>query len=137
VVLIWGPSALLGRRAPGFRARSISWPEYFQPITVFLMCSARSCSLLLLMFQRTRWACWKSAAHAGPGLGGALGVNQSGFHQRVRARVFLSPRARGALQIPRDAVHHALDLAHHRRRVSVVVIVRAWQHQRRFCHGGL
>src|SRR5712675_826326 len=78
VVLIWGPSDLLGRRAPGFRGAVDFFGQNIPTYDLFLI-----------------------------GLGPvALGV-------------FLAALG-GGLQIPRDAVHHALDL---RIIVDVFVVV--------------
>ncbi len=91
VVLIWGPSDLLGRRAPGFRGAVDFFGQNIPTFDLFLIAlSPVVLGVLWLMFQRTRW-----------------GV----LVEMVLLR---------ALQIPRDAVHHALDL---RIIVDVFVVV--------------
>ena len=72
------------------------------------------------MFQRTRWGVLVRAATQDRDMVAALGVNQKWLFTSVFALgVFLAALG-GALQIPRDAVHHALDL---RIIVDVFVVV--------------
>jgi branched-chain amino acid transport system permease protein len=75
---------------------------------------------LWLLFQRTRWGVLVRAATQDRDMVAALGVNQKWLFTSVFALgVFLAALG-GALQIPRDAVHHALDL---RIIVDVFVVV--------------
>src|SRR5437588_115520 len=75
---------------------------------------------LWLLFQRTRWGVLVRAATQDRNMVAALGVNQKWLFTSVFALgVFLAALG-GALQIPRDAVHHALDL---RIIVDVFVVV--------------
>jgi branched-chain amino acid transport system permease protein len=72
------------------------------------------------MFQRTRWGVLVRAATQDRDMVAALGVNQKWLFTSVFALgVFLAALA-GAVQIPRDAVHHAMDL---RVIVDVFVVV--------------
>jgi branched-chain amino acid transport system permease protein len=72
------------------------------------------------MFQRTRWGVLVRAATQDRDMVAALGVNQKWLFTSVFALgVFLAAFG-GALQIPRDAVHHAMDL---RIIVDVFVVV--------------
>src|SRR5260370_8031739 len=72
------------------------------------------------MFQRTRWGVLVRAATQDRDMVAALGVNQKWLFTSVFALgVFLAALG-GGLQIPRDAVHHALDL---RIIVDVFVVV--------------
>ena len=76
--------------------------------------------VLWLLFQRTRWGVLVRAATQDRDMVAALGVNQKWLFTSVFALgVFLAALG-GALQIPRDAVHHALDL---RIIVDVFVVV--------------
>jgi branched-chain amino acid transport system permease protein len=76
--------------------------------------------ILWLLFQRTRWGVLVRAATQDRDMVAALGVNQKWLFTSVFALgVFLAALG-GALQIPRDAVHHALDL---RIIVDVFVVV--------------
>ena len=76
--------------------------------------------LLWLLFQRTRWGVLVRAATQDRDMVAALGVNQKWLFTSVFALgVFLAALG-GALQIPRDAVNHAMDL---RIIVDVFVVV--------------
>jgi branched-chain amino acid transport system permease protein len=121
VVLIWGPDDLLGRRAPGFRGAVDFFGQNIPSYDLFLIAL---CPVVLgglwLLFQRTRWGVLVRAATQDRDMVAALGVNQKWLFTSVFALgVFLAALG-GALQIPRDAVHHALDL---RIIVDVFVVV--------------
>ena len=121
VVLIWGPSDLLGRRAPGFRGAVDFFGQNIPAYDLFLIALGPLVLLLLwLLFQRTRWGVLVRAATQDRDMVAALGVNQKWLFTSVFALgVFLAALG-GALQIPRDAVHHAMDL---RIIVDVFVVV--------------
>src|SRR6266481_3487619 len=121
VVLIWGPEDLLGRRAPGFKGAVDFFGQNIPTYDLFLIAlSPVVLGLLWLMFQRTRWGVLVRAATQDRDMVAALGVNQKWLFTSVFALgVFLASLG-GALQIPRDAVHHALDL---RIIVDVFVVV--------------
>jgi branched-chain amino acid transport system permease protein len=121
VVLIWGPSDLLGRRAPGFKGAvdvfGQSVPSYDLFLIVFGPLVLGS---LWFLFRRTRWGILVRAATQDRDMVASLGVNQKWLFTSVFAvGVFLAALG-GALQIPRDAVHHAMDL---RIIVEVFVVV--------------
>src|SRR6202043_3301963 len=121
VVLIGGPFDLLGCGIPGFKG----WLDFFgQNIPTYdLFLIGLSPVLLAMlgrMFQRTRWGVLVRAATQDRDMVAALGVNQKWLFTSVFALgVFLAALG-GALQIPRDAVHHAMDL---RIIVDVFVVV--------------
>jgi branched-chain amino acid transport system permease protein len=119
VVLIWGPSDLLGRRAPGFKGAVDFFGEKIPSYELFLIVLGPAVlGVLWLMFQRTRWGVLVRAATQDRDMVAALGVNQKWLFTSVFALgVFLAALG-GALQIPRDAVNHAMDL-----RVIVEVFV--------------
>ncbi len=121
VVLIWGPSDLLGRRAPGFRGAVDFFGQNIPSYDLFLIVLGPLVLLLLwLLFRRTRWGVLVRAATQDRDMVAALGVNQKWLFTSVFALgVFLAALG-GALQIPRDAVHHAMDL---RIIVDVFVVV--------------
>lgn len=121
VVLIWGPSDLLGRRAPGFRGAVDFFGQNIPSYDLFLIVLGPMVLLLLwLLFQRTRWGVLVRAATQDRDMVAALGVNQKWLFTSVFALgVFLAALG-GALQIPRDAVNHAMDL---RIIVDVFVVV--------------
>jgi len=75
---------------------------------------------LWFLFRRTRWGILVRAATQDRDMVASLGVNQKWLFTSVFAvGVFLAALG-GALQIPRDAVHHAMDL---RIIVEVFVVV--------------
>ena len=121
VVLIWGPSDLLGRRAPGFKGAVDFFGQNIPSYDLFLIgLGPLVLGLLWLLFQRTRWGVLVRAATQDRDMVAALGVNQKWLFTSVFAvGVFLAALG-GALQIPRDAVHHAMDL---RIIVDVFVVV--------------
>jgi len=121
VVLIWGPSDLLGRRAPGFKGAVDFFGQNIPTYDLFLIgLGPVVLGVLWLMFRRTRWGVLVRAATQDRDMVAALGVNQKWLFTSVFALgVFLAALG-GGLQIPRDAVHHALDL---RIIVDVFVVV--------------
>src|ERR1700686_5194201 len=121
VVLIWGPSDLLGRRAPGFKGAVDFFGQNIPSYDLFLIAlGPLVLGLLWLMFQRTRWGVLVRAATQDRHMEAALGVNQKWLFTSVFAVGVFLAGLRGALQLPRDAVHHALDL---RIIVDVFVVV--------------
>ena len=121
VVLIWGPSDLLGRRAPGLKGAVDFFGQNIPSYDLFLIVLGPVVlGALWLLFQRTRWGILVRAATQDRDMVAALGVNQKWLFTSVFAvGVFLAALG-GALQIPRDAVHHAMDL---RIIVDVFVVV--------------
>jgi branched-chain amino acid transport system permease protein len=121
VVLIWGPDDLLGRRAPGFKGAVDFFGQNIPSYDLFLIALGPVVlGVLWLLFQRTRWGVLVRAATQDRDMVAALGVNQKWLFTSVFAvGVFLAALG-GALQIPRDAVHHAMDL---RIIVDVFVVV--------------
>ena len=121
VVLTWGPSDLVGRRAPGFKGAVDFFGQNIPSYDLFLIVlGPLVLGLLWLLFQRTRWGVLVRAATQDRDMVAALGVNQKWLFTSVFAvGVFLAALG-GALQIPRDAVHHAMDL---RIIVDVFVVV--------------
>src|SRR5580700_9065669 len=121
VVLIWGPSDLVGRRAPGLQGAVDFFGQNIPSYDLFLIAlSPLVLVILWLMFQRTRWGVLVRAATQDRDMVAALGVNQKWLFTSVFALgVFLAALG-GALQIPRDAIHHAMDL---RIIVDVFVVV--------------
>ncbi len=121
VVLGWGPNDLVGRRAPGLRGALDFFGQNVPSYDLFLIVLGPVVlGLLWLSFQRTRWGVLVRAATQDRDMVAALGVNQKWLFTSVFALgVFLAALG-GALQIPRDAVHHAMDL---RIIVDVFVVV--------------
>src|ERR1700721_1955235 len=121
VVLIWGPNDLLGRRAPGLKGAVDFFGQNIPSYDLFLIVLGPVVlGILWLLFQRTRWGILVRAATQDRDMVAALGVNQKWLFTSVFAvGVFLAALG-GALQIPRDAVNHAMDL---RIIVDVFVVV--------------
>src|SRR5579859_7140514 len=121
VVWQWGPSDLVGPRAPGLKGAVGFFGQNIPSYDLFLIVlGPLVLGILWLMFQRTRWGVLVRAATQDRDMVAALGVNQKWLFTSVFALgVFLAALA-GALQIPRDAVNHAMDL---RVIVDVFVVV--------------
>lgn len=121
VVLGWGPDDLVGPRAPGLKGALDFFGQRIPSYDLLLIVLGPVVlGLLWLVFQRTRWGILVRAATQDRDMVAALGVNQKWLFTSVFALgVFLAALA-GALQIPRDAVNHAMDL---RVIVDVFVVV--------------
>ncbi|NNM72194.1 ABC transporter permease subunit [Enterovirga aerilata] len=120
-VLIWGPEDLVGRRAPGFR-HSVDILGQSVPSYDLLLIALGPLVLggLWLLFHKTRFGVLVRAATQDRDMVAALGVNQRWLFTGVFALgVFLAALG-GALQLPRDAVSHTMDL---RIIVEVFVVV--------------
>src|SRR6201986_2842239 len=111
VVLIWGPSDQLGRRAPGFKGAVDFFGQSVPSYDLFLIVlSPVVLGILWLLFQRTRWGVLVRAATQDRDMVAALGVNQKWLFTSVFALgVFLAALG-GALELPREAVSHTMDL---------------------------
>src|ERR1700689_3119678 len=120
-VLNWGPNDLVGPRAPGLKGALDFFGQKIPSYDLLLIVWGPAVlGLLWLVFQRTRWGILVRAATQDRDMVAALGVNQKWLFTSVFALgVFLAALG-GALQIPRDAGHHALDL---RIIVDVFVVV--------------
>jgi branched-chain amino acid transport system permease protein len=118
-VLIWGPEDLVGPRAPGLRGAVDVLGQAVPAYDLVLMALGPIVlGLLWLLFYRTRFGVLVRAATQDRDMVAALGVNQKWLFTGVFALgVFLAALG-GALQIPRDAVNHTMDL-----RVIVEVFV--------------
>ncbi|MDB5557917.1 MAG: transporter permease [Enterovirga sp.] len=120
-VIIWGPEDLVGRRAPGFR-HSVEILGQSVPSYDLLLIALGPLVLasIWLLFHRTRFGVLVRAATQDRDMVAALGVNQRWLFTGVFALgVFLAALG-GALQLPRDAVSHTMDL---RIIVEVFVVV--------------
>src|SRR6202030_4179728 len=86
VVLIWGPSDLLGRRAPGFRGAVDFFGQNIPTYDLFLIALGPVVlGVLWLLFQRTRWGVLVRAATQDRDMVAALGVNQKWLFTSVFA----------------------------------------------------
>ena len=111
VVIIWGPDDLLGPRAPGLRGAVRILGQAVPSYDLLLIALGPTVlGLLWLLFHRTRFGVLVRAATQDREMVAALGVNQAWLFTGVFALgVFLAAFG-GALQIPRDAVNHTMDL---------------------------
>jgi len=121
VVKLWGPDDLLGRRAPNLKGAIDIFGQSLPSYDLFLIVvGPLVLGALWLLFHRTRWGVLVRAATQDRDMVAALGVNQKWLFTSVfAAGVFLAALG-GALQIPRDAVNHTMDL---RIIVDVFVVV--------------
>lgn len=112
VVMVWGPEDLLGRRAPGLRGAVEILGQPVPAYDLFLIALGPAVlAALWLLFRRTRWGVLVRAATQDREMVAALGVNQKWLFTGVFALgVFLAAFG-GALQLPREAVTHGMDLA--------------------------
>jgi branched-chain amino acid transport system permease protein len=111
VVLIWGPEDLVGPRAPGLRGAVVLFDKHIPSYDLLLIALGPLVLFLLwLLFHRTRWGVLVRAATQDRDMVAALGVNQKWLFTGVFALGTFLAAFGGALQIPRDAVSHAMDL---------------------------
>ena len=110
-VIIWGPDDLVGPRAPGLRGAVDVLGQMIPTYDLFLIVLGPVVlGLVWLLFRRTRFGVLVRAATQDRDMVAALGVNQKWLFTGVFALgVFLAALG-GALQIPRDAVSHTMDL---------------------------
>lgn len=111
VVLIWGPSDLLGRRAPGLKGAVNLFGQLF-PTYDMLLIALGPVTLIavLLVLRRTRWGVLVRAATQDREMVAALGVNQHWLFTSVFALGLFLAAFGGALELPREAVSHTMDL---------------------------
>jgi branched-chain amino acid transport system permease protein len=111
VVMIWGPEDLLGPRAPGLGGAVDIFGQRF-PAYDFLLIGLGPLvlGLLWLLFHKTRWGILVRAATQDRAMVSALGVNQAWLFTSVFTLGIFLAGLGGAVQIPREAVHHTMDL---------------------------
>ena len=133
-MLIWGPSDLLGRRAPGFKGAVDFFGQNIPSYDLFLIAfSPIVLGVLWLLFQRTRWGVLVRAATQDRDMVAALGVNQKWLFTSVFALGRIPRRAgRRAADSARRRAPRA-GFADHRRRVRGGGDRRPRQHHRRLC----
>jgi branched-chain amino acid transport system permease protein len=111
VIIVWGPEDLIGPRAPGLEgAVEILGQRY--PTYELLLIVLGPCVLgaLHLLFRYTRWGILVRAATQDREMVAALGVNQAWLFTSVFALGAFLAALGGALQLPREAVSHDMDL---------------------------
>jgi len=111
VVLIWGPSDLLGRRAPGLKGAVNFFGELFPTYDLLLIAlGPLTLIAVLVLLRRTRWGVLVRAATQDREMVAALGVNQQWLFTSVFALGIFLAAFGGALELPREAVSHTMDL---------------------------
>jgi branched-chain amino acid transport system permease protein len=111
VVLIWGPSDLLGPRAPGLKGALNLFGQPFPTYDLLLIALGPLTLILVqLLLRRTHWGVLVRAATQDREMVAALGVNQHWLFTSVFALGIFLAAFGGALELPREAVSHAMDL---------------------------
>jgi branched-chain amino acid transport system permease protein len=111
VIIVWGPEDLLGPRAPGLSGAVILFGQRFPAYDLLLIALGPLVLLALhLLFRRTRWGILVRAATQDREMTGALGVNQAWLFTSVFALGSFLAALGGALQLPKAAVSHDMDL---------------------------
>jgi len=112
VVLVWGPDDLVGRRAPGLKGAIEILGQQVPSYDLLLMAlGPLVLALLWLLFHRTRFGVLVRAATQDREMVASLGVNQKWLFTGVFALGVGLAAFGGALQLPRDAVNHGMDLS--------------------------
>lgn len=112
VLMIWGAEDLFGPRPPGMKATVQILGHPFAQYSLILIALAPAVLAgLWLLLYRTRWGVLIRAATADREMVAALGVNQAWLFTSVFALGSLLAGLGGALQLPREPVNHAMDLA--------------------------
>lgn len=119
VLLVWGPEDLVGPRAPGLAGAVMLFGKRIPSYDLFLIALGPIVLAgLWFLFHRTRWGVLVRAATQDRDMVAALGINQKWLFTGVFALGIFLAALGGALQIPRDAANHGMDL-----RVIVEVFV--------------
>ncbi len=111
VHIIWGPQDLVGPRAPGLEG---AVPVLGLPVPTYdlflIVLGPLVLGGLWLVMHRTRWGVLVRAATQDRDMVAALGVNQKWLFTGVFTLGIFLAAFGGALQIPRTAVTHQMDL---------------------------
>src|ERR1700727_3009638 len=123
VVLCWGPDDLVGPRAPGLKGALDFFGQKIPSYDLLLIVLGPTVlGLLWLVFQRTRWGVLVRAATQDRDMVAALGVNQKWLFTSVFALGVFLPGLGGALELPREAANHTMDVQVITEALVVVVI---------------
>ena len=111
VPMIWGAEDLLGPRAPGLEGAVDLMGQHF-PVydIVLILLGPLVLGGLWLLFYRTRWGVLVRAATEDREMVASLGVNQAWLFTSVFTLGAFLAALGGAVQLPREAVHHLMDL---------------------------
>ncbi len=111
VVLIWGPTDLLGPQAPGLKG---AFDLFGQPFPTYDLVLIAFGPLTLIgvefLLRRTRWGVLVRAATQDREMVAALGVNQQWLFTGVFALGIFLAAFGAALELPREAASHTMDL---------------------------
>jgi len=111
VIIVWGPQDLIGPRAPGLAGAIDLWGHRYPTYELLLIALGPLVLLALhLLFRHTRWGILVRAATQDREMVAALGVNQAWLFTSVFALGAFLAALGGALQLPREAVTHDMDL---------------------------
>jgi branched-chain amino acid transport system permease protein len=111
VILIFGPEDRIGPRAPGLDGAVMILGQRFPEYELFLIALGPAVLLLLhLLFRRTRFGILVRAATQDREMVSALGVDQARLFTLVFALGAGLAGLGGALQLPREAITHGMDL---------------------------
>ena len=111
VVLIWGPSDLLGPRAPGLKGALNLFGQPFPTYDLLLIAlGPLTLFAVQLLLRRTRWGVLVRGATQDREMIAALGVNQQWLFTSVFALGIFLAAFGGALELPREAASHTMDL---------------------------
>mgnify|MGYP001329910006 CR=1 FL=1 len=111
VVMVWGPEDLVGRRAPGLSGAVEVFGQLVPQYDLFLIALGPLVLLgLHLLFRRTRFGVLVRAATQDRDMTAALGIDQKRLFTGVFALGSFLAGLGGALQLPRDAVNHLMDM---------------------------
>jgi branched-chain amino acid transport system permease protein len=111
VILIFGPEDRIGPRAPGLDGAVTILGQRFPEYELFLIALGPTVLLLLhLLFRRTRFGILVRAATQDREMVSALGVDQARLFTLVFALGAGLAGLGGALQLPREAITHGMDL---------------------------
>lgn len=111
VLLLFGPEERLGPRAPGLEGAVTLLGRAFPSYSLFLIVAGLVVALgFSLLFRRTRFGILVRAASEDRETVAALGVNQAWLFTSVVALGAGLAGLAGALQLPRESVHHAMDV---------------------------
>lgn len=123
VLMIWGPEDLLGPRAPGLAGAVRLMGQAIPQYDLFLIVLGPVVlAALWLLFHRTHWGTLVRAATHDRDMVSALGVNQAFLFTTVFTLGAFLAGLGGALQLPRGAVSHGMDMQTITEMFVVVVI---------------
>jgi branched-chain amino acid transport system permease protein len=111
VIIVWGPEDLIGPRAPGLSGAIEVFGNRYPAYELLLIAlGPLVLGALHLLFRHTRWGILVRAATQDREMVAALGVNQAWLFTSVFALGTFLAALGGALQLPREAVTHDMDL---------------------------